>query len=976
MRTPSRAAAGTTALLVAAGLVLAAGSGSQAAPGEPAAAQAESVKVPGDHSHEKSRDNRKGRVSPTARQRDRADALGARARWTSFGTPASLASTGRPLATGLPAEPVAAARAYVDANRELLGLSASGAQNLELLTVAPMGEGATVLFRQRFGELPAAVDGVLSVGLRDGAVWHVSSSLARDGAAPAPATLSQARAEQIARSDAGLPGAKILRTQLVAVPTADHGTRAAYQVVLGDDLSGADPQAFATYVDARDGAVLVRESLVDHHSDNPEWDVFPNSPKTDYSSKDTRVRWCATPQRGCDEAVGAGSPLAWDVDPATGESTHTTRGNNAIAVHNWFSNDALSVGTETATARPNRDYTYPWTNQWFEEQCNPDVFTSPQRNDLDAARANLFAMHNRMHDWSYHLGFTEATWNMQNDNFGKGGAGNDMEQGNAQAGGVSGGPPSFAARDNANQITPPDGVAPITNMYLWQPIAGSFYAPCVDGDYDMSVIAHEYTHAITNRMIAGPSAGVSSPQGMSESWSDQLAMEYLYEHGYAPKGRAAFTIGEYATGDPGAGIRNYNMSESPLNYSHIDYDFVGLQVHASGEVWSAANVDIRAAMMQRYGAGNAALQKSCATGKTPVTACPGNRRWVQLVFDSFLLMAVSQVSMVDARDAMLAADRIRFGGANQDLLWNAFAKRGLGEGASSNGHTDVDPVPSFASPHAKEATVKFLPLGERGPVAGAQLFVGDYQARAVPMADTDAATPLTGEVKLVPGTYEFVARAPGRGHVRVGPVTVRAGQVRVLPVLMRANLAAGASGASVSGDGINLDKIVDDDEATNWASLNSPVAGKQVTVDLAGGVQEVRRVQVSAMLRPTIPTDADNAGQNRFSALRQFRVLACTAHGDVDCSDAADFWRVYTSPADAFPSVAPRPRAPELLIRSFDIPRTKATHLRLEVVTNQCTGAPDYAGEQDNDPRANTDCATASPQALNVRVAEFQAFAG
>ena len=81
-----------------------------------------------------------------------------------------------------------------------------------------------------------------------------------------------------------------------------------------------------------------------------------------------------------------------------------------------------------------------------------------------------------MHDWSYHLGFTEETFNLQKDNFGLGGLGNDHEQGNAQAGGVSGGPASgFAARDNANQITPPDGQAPITNMYLWQPIAGAFY---------------------------------------------------------------------------------------------------------------------------------------------------------------------------------------------------------------------------------------------------------------------------------------------------------------------------------------------------------------------------------------------------------------------------------------------------------------------------------------------------------------------
>jgi hypothetical protein len=63
------------------------------------------------------------------------------------------------------------------------------------------------------------------------------------------------------------------------------------------------------------------------------------------------------------------------------------------------------------------------------------------------------------------------------------------------------------------------------------------------------------------------------------------------------------------------------------------------------------------------------------------------------------------------------------------------------------------------------------------------------------------------------------------------------------------------------------------------------------------------------------------------------------------------------------------------MINSFTLPDTQATHLMLEVMTNQCTGGPDFAGEQDADPRANTDCTTASVQALNVRVAEFQAFA-
>jgi extracellular elastinolytic metalloproteinase len=66
--------------------------------------------------------------------------------------------------------------------------------------------------------------------------------------------------------------------------------------------------------------------------------------------------------------------------------------------------------------------------------------------------------------------------------------GNDPELGNAQSGArVTPG----LIRDNANQGTGPDGTFPITNMVLWQPVAGSFYSPCVDGDYDMSVIGHE-----------------------------------------------------------------------------------------------------------------------------------------------------------------------------------------------------------------------------------------------------------------------------------------------------------------------------------------------------------------------------------------------------------------------------------------------------------------------------------------------------
>ena len=102
------------------------------------------------------------------------------------------------------------------------------------------------------------------------------------------------------------------------------------------------------------------------------------------------------------------------------------------------------------------------------------------------------------------------------------------------------------------------------------------------------------------------------------------------------------------------------------------------------------------------------------------------------MYDSFLLMAVGNVSFVDARDALLAADQIRFGGADTDLLWEAFASTGLGTEASSATNADTDPTPSFTDPVGPNATVRFRPVGDATGAANVRIYVGDYQARAVP----------------------------------------------------------------------------------------------------------------------------------------------------------------------------------------------------------------------------------------------------
>jgi hypothetical protein len=592
------------------------------AQGAPPAFQGESGRLP-------SVDRRAGQVQPSGRQRGLVAAGRADARWNAFGTPRSLVRHGAALAGAAAGDPATAARGWLQANRELFRLSSQGVANLELLHQARVGKGTAVTFRQRFGGLPAAHDGLVTLAVLNGRVVYVSSSIAGDGNAPAAATLSAVDAWRAAAADVGRQVAaadvsgvvqqhgwtrmtvkgfsRPQLARLAALPTPTAGVRPVWETLVLDNQ--AEPLAFTSFVDAGTGKVLLRENLVDDAQDAPDparWKVFPASPRLDYSSADTRQVWCWDAS-GPDCQRVLNNPAArvpWDVDPRTGQSTHTSIGNAARSVENWNSNDPFTVGVNPATPRPNRDYVYPWTNQWFTERCNPDTtFTSPQRNDIDAAITNLFAMHNRMHDWSWFLGFTEQNFNLQDFNFGLGGAENDPEQGNAQAGGISGGPPNFEARDNANQITPPDGVPPITNMYLWQPIAGGFYALCVDGDFDMTVIGHEYTHAISNRMVAGPDGDLEGAQAgaMGESWSDLTAMEYLNEYRFVPvNGENRYAIGPYVTSDHQAGIRSYGMNRSPLNYSDVGYDLTGPQVHADGEIWSATNFDIRQAMIARY----------------------------------------------------------------------------------------------------------------------------------------------------------------------------------------------------------------------------------------------------------------------------------------------------------------------------------------------------------------------------------------
>ncbi|MCU1691508.1 MAG: peptidase fungalysin, partial [Frankiales bacterium] len=743
------------------------------------------------------------------------------------------------------------------------------------------------------------------------------------------------------------------------------------------------------------------------------FDYFPSNPTLPVAGKaspDDRKTVCSgSPSQTSSKDLKAcdiftyndTSPLPYDADGITGLPTFTTLGNNAVTTNAQLST-SLTPGPPTVSPlSPTRDYAPAFTDSWHTSNCDPASLVDPtRRGDVDASIVNLFTGHNRIHDFAYRLGLTEERGAMQTSNFGKPGAQADPELGNAQNAAITqsiitaaepattpaGGLP-VTGRDNANQITLQDGVPGITNQYLFQSLLG-FYAPCADGDLDATIFLHEYTHAISNRLVGGPDTGLSGHQGgsMGESWSDLVAVEYLQAFGLAGKrGEDPYALGAYATGNRTEGIRDYNLrpSKNPLTYGEIGFDSTGPEVHADGEIWNAIQMTVREALMKKYDArfpsSDATLQAACALGRTTTGAvaptfdgCPGNRRWVTYLFDGMILQASGTPSMVDIKNTMLAADTLRKSG-DQAVLGSAFASRGLGAKSASKTTEDTDPTPSFASPvaSANQATTFALVDAVTGKPVKGKVFVGTYSARTTPIATTLGGKNAGPTTALVAGTHKLVVAAAGYGIQRFS-LTAKAGQKVTQKLTLAQNLASPTRGAKVSAPGaVRAKDVIDEDEGTNLgfdgAEATTKVAGRSVVVDLAGsGASTVRSIAVSALGRPAKADDAADV-QGRLIGLRAFDLQASTDGGKT-------YTTVYKSPSDYFPVLAPRATAPTTNLRTVTLPKAvKADHLKLVVRTNQCTGQTAFQGDKDADPLNDADC-LASDNAYRVNITELQAF--
>ena len=203
-----------------------------------------------------------------------------------------------------------------------------------------------------------------------------------------------------------------------------------------------------------------------------------------------------------------------------------------------------------------------------------------------------------------------------------------------------------------------------------------------DGDLDNVIIAHEYGHGISNRLTGGPNnvGCLQNQEQMGEGWSDYFGLMLTMKPG--DTGTDSRGIGGYAIGQGvgGLGIRTKAYS-TDFGINNFTYNSIKTQAvpHGVGSVWATMLWDLTWAFIDKYGFDPDIYH---GTG--------GNNMALQLVVDGLKLQPCSP-GFVTGRDAILQADVNANGGANECLIWNAFAKRGLGLSAnqgSSNSRSD------------------------------------------------------------------------------------------------------------------------------------------------------------------------------------------------------------------------------------------------------------------------------------------------
>ncbi|MEI6393082.1 MAG: M36 family metallopeptidase [Verrucomicrobiota bacterium] len=597
-------------------------------------------------------------------------------------------------------DPYRATRAFLQAHRQLFGYGIEALDQARVTReyVTPHNGLKTVVWEQQVAGV-AVFEGVLiSHTTRRGELVNICSQFLPDpikaagrgesvlpGVSAAQALTMAARnvgedlweakisptggpaagAEQ--RQKFTAPGLKgEAETKLMWLPLDKQTLRLCWDVIL---MSRSRGEMFRVLVDARTGEVRLRRCLTSYLTE-ASYRVFTSDSPTPFSPGYSTPSSAQPPLTA--PVLVTLSALDTNASPAgwINDGDNQTLGNNVDAHTDWNEDDLPDLPRPQGS--PFRVFDFPM-----------DLSTQDPTNYASAAVVQLFYLCNWYHDRLYQLGFTEAAGNFQTANFGRGGLGNDEVQADAQdASGIN----------NANFSTPPDGSPGQMQMFIF-----TGPNPRRDGDFDAEVVLHEHTHGLSWRLVGGGQAlGDPQSDGMGEGWSDFYGLSLLSKAGddvngnYAAGAYASYKLrGADDTQNYYFGIRRYpyttDLSKNPLTFKDIDpaqADYcssiapyhTGMfgtcsvtgadEVHHVGEVWCVTLWEARANLINKYGWAD------------------GNQLILQLVTDGMKLTPMHP-NFLQARDAIIQADLVDTGGANQPELWAAFSKRGMGFSATS-----------------------------------------------------------------------------------------------------------------------------------------------------------------------------------------------------------------------------------------------------------------------------------------------------
>ncbi|MGF2410907.1 M36 family metallopeptidase [Ferruginibacter sp.] len=384
-------------------------------------------------------------------------------------------------------------------------------------------------------------------------------------------------------------------------------------------------------------------------------------------------------------APGNATSLKWHTGTG-GANYDYSRGNNV-----WAYEDRTGTANTGSIPKsaPSTTTPDPLTFNYTPDYTVAPTQTTPVPNQQFNI-TNLFYWNNIIHDVMYEYGFNEVTGNFQDDNQGRGGAGNDHV--NAEAQDASG-------TNNANFATPVDGSSGRMQMYLWTTVT-----PNRDGDVDNGIVVHEFGHGISNRFTGGPanSSCLGNLEQMGEGWSDYYSLMFTQDWTTAtlntgfnsPRG-----IGTYALNQPitGAGIRTQKYcTDFTVNNKVYLVNLPPSGVHERGELWCATLWDMTWNIINQVGNINPNLYNVAGGG--------GNTIALKLVTEGLRLQQCSP-GFISGRNAILQADQLLYGGLYNCAIWEAFRRRGMGAFASEGSTSNInDQVPDFTPPLTLAAT--------------------------------------------------------------------------------------------------------------------------------------------------------------------------------------------------------------------------------------------------------------------------------